>query len=128
MTPERYKQIDQLFEAALQLTPDKRSAYLDEACNGDGELRKEVEALLVADFRAKATIEGAPKLIAADLMAKIPERFSSGTLLGGRYQILASLGAGGMGEVYRAKDLRLDRDVAIKVLPEHLAENPDALS
>jgi eukaryotic-like serine/threonine-protein kinase len=53
---------------------------------------------------------------------------SSGTHLIGRYQILSPLGAGGMGEAYRAKDLRLGREVAIKVLPEHLALNPDALS
>lgn len=54
---------------------------------------------------------------------------SAGTLLGGgRYQIIAPLGAGGMGEVYRARDLRLNRDVAVKVLPEHLAQNSDALA
>lgn len=53
---------------------------------------------------------------------------SAGTLLGGRYQIIAPLGAGGMGEVYHARDKRLDRDVAVKILPEHLAKNPSALA
>src|SRR5262245_60695427 len=128
MTPERYKQIDKLFEAALQLTPDKRSAFLDEACGGDDELRKEVETLLSSDHHANQSIEAAAKGMAADLLAKPGERFRSGVTLAGRYQIVGSLGSGGMGEVYRAKDLRLDRDVAIKVLPEHLASNPDALS
>ena len=53
---------------------------------------------------------------------------SAGTLFGGRYQIIAPLGAGGMGEVYRARDVRLNRDVAVKVLPEHLAQNSAALT
>lgn len=52
----------------------------------------------------------------------------AGTLLGGRYQIIAPLGAGGMGEVYRARDGRLNRDVAVKVLPERLAQNADSLN
>src|SRR5262245_40419111 len=128
MTPERYKQIDKLFEAALQLTPDKRSAFLDEACTGDDELRKQVETLLSSDHHASKSIEAAAKGMAADLLAKPVERFPSGATLARRYQIVGSLGAGGMGEVYRAKDLRLDREVAIKVLPEHLATNPNALS
>jgi eukaryotic-like serine/threonine-protein kinase len=128
MTPERFKQIDELFGVALQLTPDKRSAFLDDACGGDNELRKEVENLLSLDQHESISIEASPKLLAAELLAKQTERFPSGTLLAGRYQLFATLGAGGMGEVYRAKDLRLDRDVAIKVLPEHLATNPDALN
>lgn len=53
---------------------------------------------------------------------------SAGILLGGRYRIIDPLGAGGMGEVYRARDTRLERDVAVKILPEHLAQNPSALA
>jgi serine/threonine protein kinase/Tfp pilus assembly protein PilF len=123
MTPERWKQIDQLFEAALEIAAERRSAFLQEKCAGDDELRKEVETLLSSEHDAGSSIDGSPKLVAASLFA---QRFS-GTQFAGRYQILSSLGAGGMGEVYRAKDLRLDRDVAIKVLPEHLAGNPNAL-
>jgi len=127
MTPERWKQIDQIFEAALELAVDKRSAFLEEACAGDDELRKEVETLLSSEHQAGSSIDGSPKLIAANLIAQSKGKLS-GALLAGRYQIISSLGAGGMGEVYREKDLRLDRDVAIKVLPESLAANPDALS
>src|SRR5262245_1340062 len=127
MTPERWKQIDQIFESALELSVEKRSAFLEQACAGDDELRKEVETLLSSEHRAGSSIDGTPKLIAANLIAQSKGKLS-GAVLTGRYQIISSLGAGGMGEVYRAKDLRLDRDVAIKVLPEHLATNPKALS
>src|SRR5262245_61255120 len=130
MTPERWKQIDELFAAVLELTPDKRSQFLDQACVGDNDLRKEVEALLASDRLADTRIEKSPELLAADLLAKTVKSSAafSGTLLTGRYKILSALGAGGMGEVYRARDLRLDRDVAVKLLPQHLAANPDALS
>lgn len=127
MTPERWKQIDQIFEAALELSVDKRSMFLEQACAGDDELRKEVETLLSSEHQAGSSIDRSPKLIAANLVAQSKGKLS-GALLTGRYQILSPLGAGGMGEVYRAKDLRLGRDVAIKVLPETFAANPDALS
>ena len=85
MTPERWKQIDELLSATLALTIEKRTVFLDEACAGDDELRKEVENLLSADHHAGSSIEGSPKLLAADLIRTATVQFRpalSGSLLG----------------------------------------------
>ncbi len=124
MTPERWKQIEQLYHAALKLEPGQQSAFLQEACTGDEDLRREVESLLAHESQAESFIE-APALVGtAQGMAE--ERVQS--LVGrqlGVYKILSLLGAGGMGEVYKAQDTRLNRIVAIKVLPRHLSERAD---
>jgi len=127
MTPERYQQIDRLLDAALERAPEERAAFLAEACAGDEALRREVESLLAAHDQAGSFIEAPPARAATDLLAEHRTKTMVGSTLG-RYQILSLLGAGGMGEVYRAKDTRLGRDVAVKILPEHLATNPEALA
>ena len=124
MTPERWQQIDKLLEQALEQEPDRRSAFLDEACQGDAALRQEVESLLSAHGKAEGFTEAGPmRKPARRTGAEEPE------LLTGRqiahYQILARLGEGGMGIVYKARDQHLDRFVAIKVLPPELVADPD---
>jgi len=126
MTPERWRQTEQLYHAALERPPEERAPFLDEACVGDEELRREVESLLAFDERAESFIETPPDDVAAGMIAEKRARSMTGRTLG-HYKIQSLLGAGGMGEVYRARDTRLDRDVAVKILPEHLAENPEAL-
>ena len=113
-----FARIESLYHAARMLPPRERSAFLAEACGGDEDLRREVSSLL-AEHAATGgflsdVISPAPALVV-------------GQRLGG-YQIAASIGAGGMGEVYRARDSKLGRDVAINVLPLMFAADPDRLA
>src|SRR5712692_4645105 len=116
MSPSRFEQIEELYHSALARGPEQRSAFLDEACRDDEELRREVESLLAQDASGDNLLEGP----ASDLLADFTmAHLAAGTQLG-PYRIEGLLGAGGMGEVYLAHDPRLDRRVAIKLLPERL--------
>jgi eukaryotic-like serine/threonine-protein kinase len=117
MTPERWQQIRDVLEQALELAPEHRSAFLNRACSSDPSLRQEVDTLLASSDRVRSGfLESPPD----------PATLTSGTKLG-EYEVKSQLGAGGMGEVYRARDARLGRDVAIKVLPATLSADPERL-
>jgi len=126
MTPERYQQINRLLDEALVRPAPQRAAFLAEACAGDEALRREVESLLGACAEAGSFIER-PPAEAAELLGEMCAGSRVGQSLG-RYQLLSLLGAGGMGEVYRARDTHLEREVAIKILPPALASNAEALA
>jgi len=126
MKPERWQQIDKLLEEALELEASERTVFLDQACVGDDALRRKIEALLAAHKQAESFIE-TPALQAAAQALANQARPMIGRQLG-RYQIISLLGAGGMGEVYRARDTQLNREVAIKVLPAHLTQDAAALA
>src|SRR6266545_4237095 len=112
MKPQRWKQIDGIFAAAVEREPAERALFLDEACAGDDELRKEVESLLA--HTTGESLAGGPAFEEAiQLLATGEKRTRPGDLIG-HYQIIRSLGAGGMGEVYLAKD-KLGRMVALKL-------------
>jgi eukaryotic-like serine/threonine-protein kinase len=111
--------VEQLFEAALALKPMERDAFLDKECRNDPQLRRMVEALLAEDARAGSFLQHPP-------LDFLDRSIASGTQLS-HYKILSPLGAGGMGEVYRARDSRLGRDVAIKVLASFLSFDPERL-
>jgi eukaryotic-like serine/threonine-protein kinase len=127
MRPERWQQVDRLFQSALECAPEERAAFVNTACSGDDSLRREVEALLAADDQAGSLIEtpayavAAPLIVGDDAQSLLDKSI-------GHYQIISLLGKGAMGEVYRAKDTRLGRKVAIKVLPAEFAKDADRLS
>ena len=122
---DRWRRVETICDAALRLEPAERAAYLDTACRGDESLRAEVEALLARDASAERFLEAPVGAVAADVM-KDSVRDLIGRRLGD-YDITARLGEGGMGEVYRARDRKLGRDVAIKVLPDAFAGDPERL-
>ena len=127
MTPERWHRIKDLFHAAVDIEPDARAAFLDNAC-GDDEIRRDVESLIAQDRRTAGlfeTAQDAGAWFADDRMqvlrdalgddGSLDDRLTSGDLLG-PYRIVAPLGTGGMGDVYRATDTRLGREVALGIL------------
>jgi len=130
---EALRQVEALYHAALRLTVSERPAFVEHACAGNETLKQEVQSLLSAHDRAEGFIESPALEIAADLYGgkRRPSRIGQQTWIGqqiGRYRILDAVGAGGMGEVYRAQDPRLDREVAIKILPARVADDPTALT
>src|SRR5262245_39615850 len=117
MTSERWEQISTLFEATLEQPTDRQSDFLAQACGDDNALRHEVLALLHAHAKSKTFIETpVASPVTALLVESAPELSQIDPLIGKNlqhYRVLARLGAGGMGIVYRALDTHLDRFVAI---------------
>ncbi len=123
---ERWQRIEQLCQAVLDLEVGARAAFLHQACAGDDALRCEVESLLKHHERAEGFIETPALQVAAKMIVKEQAKSVTGRQIS-HYQIISLLGVGGMGEVYLARDTQLGRQVALKLLPEHLTENQENL-
>ena len=127
MQATRWQEIDRLFDTAVEHKPAERSTFLSDASAGDEELRREVESLLEAHDRATKFIEVPAMEVAAKAAAAQGDDFSALGRKIGPYRILSPLGAGGMGEVYLAEDARLNRRVALKLLPSEFTRDPERI-
>src|SRR6516164_3069508 len=127
MTGDRWQRIEELYHSAREREGSQRAAFLKEACAGDDALRREVESLLAEEKGLGAFLEAPGLAEAAKLLVQDRGRSWVGRQIGS-YQIISFLDAGGMGEVYRARDTKLGRDVALKALPEVLAGNAERMA
>jgi eukaryotic-like serine/threonine-protein kinase len=125
MNPDRWRQVAEVYESALEREPASRGAFLADACREDSDLRREVESLLAQEHTS--VVVDQDMLAVAAALLRDPSRLQPGTALG-PYRVDALIGAGGMGEVYRGRDSKLNRDIALKVLPESLTHDSDRLA
>ncbi len=123
---DHWTTVKRIHQSALDIDPSERAAFVDESCGGDEALRREVQELLTYAAEAESFLERP----AVDIAPEPPGASHEASLVGrtiSHYQVLSLLGAGGMGEVYLARDPRLDRTVALKILPGEFAADADRM-
>src|SRR4030095_12022170 len=125
VSPDEFRRLRDIFESALERPPAERSRYVERACAGDATLIREVGRMLRADAEPHRILD-ASVLLPAEQRSQ-PPALEPGRRVG-PYEIVSFLAAGGMGEVYRARDTRLKRDVALKVLPESVGAHRERIA
>lgn len=125
MKPERWKQVDALFDAVLELPSEERVKFLNESCDGDEELRREVLSLLAAHEKADGFMASPAMELAAKNIAQENTIVEMTGREIGEYKVERLLGTGGMGEVYLAQHTKLNRKVALKILPAQFLKDAD---
>ncbi|HSE41256.1 MAG TPA: serine/threonine-protein kinase, partial [Acidobacteriota bacterium] len=123
MDPERWKRVDDIFQAALNHEPSARAAYLEVECKNDDTLRTEVEQLIANHEKQSSLFENPATDLAAAFFAE--QGMHKDTIA--HYKIIKKIGSGGMGDVYLAEDTRLNRNVAIKVLPSEFTKDKERI-
>ncbi|MCA1568206.1 MAG: protein kinase [Acidobacteria bacterium] len=128
MKADRWRQVEQLYDAAVELPVAERAKFAEDACGGDEDLRRELLSLLAAEQEAGDFMESPALDIAAKAIAQERVSVTQASFIGrelGAYKIEKLLGVGGMGEVYLAHDAKLKRKVALKILPPQFISDPE---
>ncbi len=126
MTPERWQQVKQIFSSAIEYAPEERALFLANACPGDESLRKEVEELIASHEKDGSFIDSPAYEKVTNIMEEQPSQLRAGQIIA-TYEIVSYISSGGMGEVYLAQDQRLNRKVALKLLPASFTKDNDRL-
>ena len=129
MTPERWKRICVVLDRVLDAEPSQQDAVFQAACRTEGVEAEDVVRFVAATNRDPEFLKQLPAALVTEALGPLSERLPlmAGTRLGD-YEVIVPIGAGAMGEIYRARDTKLHRDVALKVLPDRFAMDPDRLA